>query len=51
MPVSAARSLIRGRPPFGLDGSGGISGSTTAQRSSGRRGLLTPLLTRRLPFC
>ena len=39
MPVRAARSGTRGRPPFGLGGSGGSSGSITAQRSSGRRGL------------
>jgi len=42
MPVSAARSLRRGRPPFGLAGSLGSSGSTTAQSSSLTSGLLMP---------
>ena len=40
MPVRAARSGTRGRPPLGLGGSGGSSGSTIAHKSSGRRGLL-----------
>jgi hypothetical protein len=34
MPVSAARSSTRGLPPFGLGGSWGRSGSTTAHGSS-----------------
>jgi hypothetical protein len=44
MPVSAARSLRRGRPPLGLGGSGGNSGATTAHSSSLTRGLLMPPL-------
>ena len=42
MPVSAARSGTRGRPPFGFGGSRGSSGSTTAQSASDTRGLLMP---------
>ena len=38
MPVSAARSGTRGRPPFGLGGSAGRRGSTTSQSSSGTSG-------------
>jgi hypothetical protein len=34
IPLSAARSESRGRPPFGLGGSGGSSGSTTVHSSS-----------------
>jgi hypothetical protein len=34
MPLSAARSSMRGRPPFGLGGSFGKSGSTTTHSSS-----------------
>ncbi len=34
MPVSAARLDTRGRPPFGLGGSGGKSGSITSHSSS-----------------
>jgi hypothetical protein len=39
IPVKAARSGTRGRPPLGLDGGGGSSGSTMAQRSSGTSGV------------
>ncbi len=39
IPVSAARSEIRGRPPFGLARSGGSSGAISAHRPSGRSGL------------
>jgi len=39
MPVRAARSGTRGRPPFGFGGSGGRSGSIASQSSSGKRGL------------
>ena len=39
MPVSAARSDLRGRPPFGLAVSGGSSGAISAHRPSGRSGL------------
>ena len=38
MPVSAMRLLIRGRPPFGLAGSGGSNGSMTSQSASATRG-------------
>jgi hypothetical protein len=34
MPVSAARFATRGRPPFGLGGSTGSSGSMISHRSS-----------------
>ena len=37
MPSSAARSGKRGRPPLGLGGSRGSSGSIASQRSSGTR--------------
>ncbi len=36
------RSGARGRPPLGLGGPGGSSGSTAAQRSSGTRGVIAP---------
>jgi hypothetical protein len=42
MPVSEARSGTRGRPPLGFGGSGGSSGSITAQRASETRGWLIP---------
>jgi hypothetical protein len=42
MPASAARSSTRGRPPLGLAGSRGRSGSITAQRALGTRGLAMP---------
>jgi hypothetical protein len=42
MPVSAARSLMRGRPPRGLGDSTGSNGSMTAQSSSLTSGLLMP---------
>jgi hypothetical protein len=40
MPASAARSGCRGRPPFGLGGSGGSSGSMMSHSSSLTNGLL-----------
>jgi hypothetical protein len=40
MPVSAARSATRGRPPFGLGGSVGRSGSIISHSSSVTSGLL-----------
>ena len=40
MPVSAARSGTRGRPPLGLGSSGGSSGATTAHSSSLTRDVL-----------
>jgi hypothetical protein len=45
MPVRAARSGTRGRPPLGLGGSDGNSGSMMAHNSSGNRSLLI------LPLC
>ena len=39
MPVSTLRSGMRGRPPFGLEGSGGINGAMISQSSSGNSGL------------
>lgn len=39
IPVSAARSDVRGRPPFGLARSGGSNGAISAQRPSERSGL------------
>ena len=39
MPRSASLFETRGRPPFGLTGSGGSSGSTTAHNSSLKMGL------------
>ena len=45
MPVRAARSSMRGRPPSGLGGSGGKSGSTTSQSSS-----VTSSLAMSLPY-
>lgn len=42
MPVSAARLATLGRPPFGLAGSGGNSGSITSQNSSLSIGFAIP---------
>jgi len=42
IPVKAARSGTRGRPPWGLAGSGGSSGSMTLHSSSLTNGLLMP---------
>jgi hypothetical protein len=39
IPVSAARSETRGRPPFGLGRSGGNIGLIRSQRASGNNGL------------
>lgn len=39
IPVSAARSGTRGRPPFGFGGSGGSSGAIRSQSPSGNKGL------------
>jgi hypothetical protein len=53
MPVRAARSGMRGRPPFGLGGSFGKSGSMITHSSSGTSGLLIPNYYRkpRATFC
>jgi len=40
MPVKAARSETRGRPPLGLGGSGGSSGATRAHNSSLTKGFM-----------
>lgn len=42
MPVNAARSLMRGRPPLGLSGSCGSNGATAAHSSSLTSGLVMP---------
>jgi hypothetical protein len=42
MPAKAARSSTRGRPPLGLAGSAGRSGSTAAHRALATRGLAMP---------
>lgn len=42
MPVKQARSGTRGRPPWGLGGSGGSSGATIAHNSSLTSGLAMP---------
>jgi hypothetical protein len=42
MPVSAARSGTRGRPPFGFGRSGGRSGATTAHSASVKSGFAMP---------
>ncbi len=39
IPVRQARSGTRGRPPLGVSGAAGRSGSTIAHSSSGTRGL------------
>ncbi len=50
MPLSAARSGTRGRPPFGLGRSGGNSGAIIAHRSSGTSSLAMPPTTRQTWF-
>jgi hypothetical protein len=51
MPVSAARSGIRGLPPFGLGGCGGKSGSITSHSSSGISDFAIPNFTKSSRFC
>jgi hypothetical protein len=51
MPVSAARSAIRGRPPLGLGGSGGKSGSITFHNSSDISIFAIPNFTKLHRFC
>ncbi len=50
MPVKAARLGTLGRPPFGLSGSGGNSGSITSHNSSVRIGLAMSYSTNPLRF-
>ncbi len=50
IPVRAARSDRRGRPPFGFGASGGKSGAIAAHRSSGTRGRAMLPITRRNRF-
>jgi hypothetical protein len=50
MPVRAARLGIRGRPPFGLSGSGGSSGAITSHNSSVRIGLAMSYSTKPYRF-
>lgn len=48
IPVNALRSEMRGRPPFGLGGSGGNNGLIRSQSSLGNSGLaMAPSLTPR----
>ncbi len=49
MPVSAARSGTRGRPPLGLGGSGGNRGSTIAHNSSGTSGFFIATFYHSIP--
>ena len=51
IPVSAARSDMRGLPPLGLGGSGGNSGSITFHNSSDISGLAMPNSTKSSRFC
>jgi len=51
IPVRAARSGIRGRPPFGLGGSGGKSGSITSHNSSDISIFAIPNFTKLCGFC
>lgn len=51
MPVSAARFGIRGRPPFGLGGSAGKSGSITSHNSSDINAFAIPNFTKFARFC
>jgi len=51
MPVSAARFGIRGRPPLGLGGSEGNSGSITSHNSSGINAFAMPNFTKSSWFC
>jgi hypothetical protein len=52
MPVRHARSEIRGRPPLGLGGSGGSSGSMTDHSSSGTNAFMPTLSANAAPgFC
>jgi len=51
IPVSVARFATRGRPPLGLGGSGGSSGSMIAHSSSGNSGFAMRLLYHKCWFC
>jgi len=51
MPVSAALLEMRGRPPLGLGGSGGKSGSITSHNSSVSSGFAIPHFTAPDGFC
>lgn len=51
IPVSTARLEIRGRPPLGLGGSGGKSGSITSHNSSVSSGFAIPYFTVISRFC
>ena len=51
MPVSTWRSGMRGRPPFDLEGSGGINGAMISQSSSGNSGLAMYPLYITTGFC
>jgi hypothetical protein len=49
MPVNAARSVIRGRPPFGLGLSGGSRGAIRSQSPSLRSGRISRLRITQVP--
>jgi hypothetical protein len=51
IPVSAARLATRGRPPLGLGGSGGSSGSMIAHSASGSSGFAMRLFYHKCRFC
>jgi hypothetical protein len=51
MPVKAARSDTRGRPPFGFGLSGGNNGATCSHSSSSRRGRISRQRVTRKGFC
>jgi hypothetical protein len=51
IPVSAALLEMRGRPPLGLGGSAGKSGSITSHNSSVSSGFAIPYSTNLLRFC
>lgn len=51
IPVSAARSEMRGLPPLGLGGARGKSGAITSHSSSESNGLAIPYSTNLVAFC
>jgi hypothetical protein len=51
IPVNAARSGLRGRPPLGRGGACGSKGSTVAQSSSLTSCFALPLVYHNLGFC
>jgi hypothetical protein len=51
MPVSTARLSTRGRPPLGLGGSAGMSGTMTSHNSSLTKGFAIPRSYQVSRFC